>query len=142
MKARFVKERKRFEVEAVALLKSLNAIELKSNNPWPVFGLATPAGNLRLSVHTDLWLCDKPWFSGGGMPWIAGRFDNVQVAFRLTGRESNPYSSKWNHHYWHNWTDSFKLGLKQLKRDLNRVQTKPTPAEALYLTTGQLDARL
>ncbi len=49
--------------------------------------LDTPAGLLRLSVYDD---------------WVATRFDNVALgkAFTATcGRPCNPFSGKWNWHY-------------------------------------------
>ena len=121
MKAKHTQRREQFEREAGELLKSLGAIESKEREPWPCYFLTTLAGELRLSIHTSLWLCDKPWFQSGGFPWVAARFDDVRVAHTLTHGESNPYSGKWNHHYWHNWTDSFRDGLELLENDLRRV---------------------
>ena len=121
MKAKHIERREQFEREAGRLLKSLGAVEQRSSNPWPQYTLNTPAGELRLSIHTDLWLCDQPWFKGGGWPWVAGRFEDVKAATELTRGESNPYSGKWNHHYWHNWADDFGPGLFLLQHRLLRV---------------------
>jgi hypothetical protein len=49
--------------------------------------LDTPAGLLHLSVYDN---------------WVAGRFNDVKLATALTkkiGRPCNPYSGKWNFHY-------------------------------------------
>jgi hypothetical protein len=121
MKAKYIKRRELFERETEALLRGLRAVKGPPGDIWPVYLLATPAGELRLSIHTDLWLCDKPWFTGGGWPWVAGRFEDVQAATELTRGESNPYSGKWNHHYWHDWIDEFGPGLSLLEHRLLRV---------------------
>ena len=50
--------------------------------------LDTPAGLLQLTVYDD---------------WVAGRFEDVNLAAALTktiGRSCNPYSGKWNFHYY------------------------------------------
>jgi hypothetical protein len=50
--------------------------------------LDTPAGLLRLSVYDD---------------WVATRFDDVALgkAFTATcGRTCNPFTGKWNFHYY------------------------------------------
>jgi hypothetical protein len=121
MKAKYIKRREQFGREAEALLQRLGAAKGPPGDLWPVYILDTPAGELRLSIHTDLWLCDKSWFRGGGFPWIAGRFEDVKVARELTHGESNPYFGKWNHHYWHGWTDDFGPGLSLLEHRLLRV---------------------
>jgi len=51
------------------------------------FELGTPAGLLHVSVHDT---------------WVATRFDDVAAGTKFTescGRSSNPYSGKWNFHY-------------------------------------------
>ena len=51
------------------------------------FGMDTPAGLLYVSVHDD---------------WIATRFDDVGLGRQFTatcGRSYNPYSGKWNFHF-------------------------------------------
>jgi hypothetical protein len=121
MKAKPIKHREQFEREAGELLRSLGAVQDKEREPWPCYFLNTPAGELRLSIHTDLWICDKPWFQGGGFPWVAGRFEDVKAARELTHGESNPYSGKWNHHYWHGWKESFTRGLLLLEHALRSV---------------------
>ena len=124
MKAKYIKRREQFEREAGALLKALGAVDdpQRENDPWPCYILETQAGKLSLSIHTDRWCCEKPWFSGTGSPWVAGRFQNVKAAHKLTGGESNPYSGKFNQHLWNGWTENFTPGLFLLEHALLSLQ--------------------
>jgi hypothetical protein len=126
MKAKYIKRRQQFEREASALLESLGAVKVECPDPWPVYSLATLAGPLRLSIHTDLWSINEPWSNSGGLPWIATRFEDVKAAHTLTGRESNPYSGKWNHHIWFDWTSDFGRGLESLRQRLLPILTTKT----------------
>jgi|ERR1035437_2731585 hypothetical protein len=85
MKAKYIKRREVFESEAEALLQRRHAVKGPPGDVWPVYLLATAAGELRLSIHTDLCLCEQPWFAGGGWPWVAGRFEDVTTT-GTTGR--------------------------------------------------------
>ena len=121
MRAKHKKRREQFAREAIGLLESLGAVAASNGDPWPIYLLKTPAGQLRLSIHTGLYLIDAPWFRDGDSPWIAGRFEDVAAAKNLLGNEVNPYSGKWNHHCWNNWTDDFKPGLAVLEYNLRRI---------------------
>jgi hypothetical protein len=119
--------RQLFEAQATELLLSLGAaLEATNSNPWPQFTIDTMAGMLHISLHTDLWLCDKPYFQKGGVPWIAARFNDVARANQFTGimGEHNRYSGKWNHHYWTNFSDPFIHGLDLFRNRLSAIVVK------------------
>ncbi len=120
---KYIKRRELFDRQVRRLLTKLGAKSDPTNNvPWSCYRLDTKAGPLRLSVHTELYLAGHSWARIGGAPWVAGRFDNVQAAVKLLGRdEVNRFSGKWNHHVWNNWTDSFSGGLGLLEYDLRRI---------------------
>jgi len=125
MCGRYLKRRKLFEQEARALLLRLGAVEqAKGQYDWTNFTLATKAGELRLSLSTDLWLLTQPGdWRGGHAPWIACRFADVATAKRVLGSDDrlNPFSGKWNFHHWHNWTDDFAPGLNLLEYYLKKI---------------------
>jgi hypothetical protein len=112
------RRRQQFEADATSLLKHLGAVEFPRDLPWPQFTLETSAGLLRISIHTGLGL-----FSDSSWPWIATRFDDVARAREILGADDklNPWSGKWNRHYWRGWTDDFAPGLEWLERDLKRI---------------------
>jgi hypothetical protein len=121
-----IKRREAFDRQINRLMKRLGAKSDPTRGvPWSCYTLETKAGRLDLSVHTSLYLAGKDWANGGGSPWVAARFDDVKAARKLTG-DSNPYSGKWNHHLWHNWTDSFRDGLELLEQRLRGVLLTPT----------------
>lgn len=132
MKPHYLKQRELFERQAVELLTRLGAVEERNmgdsqDRPWPQLVLATAAGELRLSVHTDLWTlkAKEPWVRSFSVaPWIAGRFADIDAARKVLNihGELNTYSGKWNHHYWHSWTEDFDYGLQILESRLLMVQ--------------------
>jgi hypothetical protein len=128
--AKYIKRREQFEKEARDLLRRLGAVEPQENPyPWPIFNLATKAGNLRLSFHTRLWCARETWFRADhDSPWIAGRFDDVEAARKLV--DSNPYSGKWNHHYWRGWTSDFYRGLRLLESELKKIYESTQTTDA------------
>jgi hypothetical protein len=70
----------------------------------------TKAGVLRLSV--------SPHASIHAGAMVAGRFDDVDAGHELTGN-SNPYSGKWNHHY---FTDDVDTSIADLRRTPEKVR--------------------
>jgi hypothetical protein len=125
MRAKFKKERAQFERDAESMLVKVGAKRRPCSDPWPVYHLITTAGILTLSVHTDLWQVDLPYYQGKhSFPWIATRFENVEKAKQVTHGESNPFSGKWNFHYWHGWQDDFTYGLKIVEQRLLAISAK------------------
>lgn len=60
------------------------------------YELDTPAGRLWISIYDD---------------WIACRFDDVELGRQFTatcGRTCNPYSGKWNFHFFNGHAASLK----------------------------------
>jgi hypothetical protein len=58
--------------------------------------------------------------------WIAGRFDSHELAFRFV--DINPFSGKWNHHYFGDWTPEDALfDLEVRLRKVLDVDTRTTP---------------
>lgn len=120
-RALYKKQRQQFDDKVRELLTNLGAKSDPTwNVPWSCYVLDTRAGKLRLSVHTGLYMCDKPWFRGDSAPWVASRFDDVGPALDA-GLDVNKFSGKWNHHLWRNWTDSFDQGLALLEHDLRKI---------------------
>ena len=67
--------------------------------------LDTPAGLLRFTVYED---------------WVATRFDDVARATTITkkiGRQCNPFTGKWNFHYYNGTVES--LNPDQVILDLS-----------------------
>ena len=117
---RHIKRRELFTKEVDTLLHRLGAKSDPTwNYPWPHYKIETEAGPLGLSVHNDLYMADKEWAKGGLAPWVSGRFENVKAARKVV--DSNPFTGKWNHHYWHNWTDDFQQGFDLLEYELRRI---------------------
>jgi hypothetical protein len=49
---------------------------------------------------------------------VAGRFQNVEAGAAAT-LGANPYSGKWNHHYFENWTP--ETAAVHFESELNRL---------------------
>ena len=85
------KERERFVKNATQLLLDLGAEQ--DGGEMYRFSLQTKAGTLRLHVtenRTD------------GPGTVFTRFDDPEAARKLL--DCNPYSGKWNHHYFGDWS--------------------------------------
>ena len=102
------KERQRFVKKAIALLLSLGARQ-DDGEPYR-FTLETKAGCLRL--HPDEHRIT-------GLGTVFTRFDDPQAARQLV--ECNPYSGKWNFHFFDGWT--VETALADLTYRLRKVLT-------------------
>lgn len=100
------KQRRLFFTNAVKLLLDLGA-QQEDSEPYR-FTLPTKAGLLRL--HPSSHKTD-------GLGTLFTRFDDPQTARQLVG--CNPFSGKWNHHYFHGW--SVEAALEHLTAQLRRV---------------------
>lgn len=81
---RLEKAREQFKAAVTTYLDSIGA---RPSNFYDL-ELDTPAGLLQLSVYDN---------------WVAGRFDDIALgkAFSAScGRPCNPFSGKWNFHYY------------------------------------------
>ena len=81
-----------FLTRVIELLKTVGAVETDSTYR---FTLDTKAG--RLALHPDQ-------NETTGLGTIFTRFDDPQRAVAILGQSVNPYSGKWNHHYFDGWT--------------------------------------
>jgi hypothetical protein len=99
------KDRQRFVKQATALLLSLGAIQDDGSYP---FVLQTKAGRLRL--HPEQNRTEGPGT-------VFTRFDDPQAARQLV--DCNPFSGKWNFHYFDKWT--VESALADLSFWLGRV---------------------
>jgi hypothetical protein len=87
---RLLKAREKFIAAVTTYLESIGT------RPGGFYDLEldTPAGLLNLSVYED---------------WVATRFEDVERAATITkaiGRPCNPYSGKWNFHYYDGTVES------------------------------------
>src|ERR1017187_3859252 len=111
MRAKFKKERAQFERDAESMLVRVGAGRQACSDPWPVYRLITTAGILTLSIHTDLWEVDLPYYQGThSSPWIATRFENVEKAKQVTHGESKPCNCNWNFFSFYGCNDNFASG--------------------------------
>lgn len=118
-----VGERRRFAKSVIELMTALGAERLPDD--WCLaWQISTPIGVLRLSVHKE------PSRGDDYDPSVFGRFEDVAAAkaagrqvdglsVDLCGGNLNPYSGKWNHHYWGAWTAAD--ALVHFERNLRRV---------------------
>ena len=88
-KARFTKAQQESFLEKVRELLLL----LSARQEGDEFVLQTRAGRLRL--HPDSHDDD-------GLGTVFGRFDDPEAARQIV--DCNPFSGKWNHHYFQGWT--------------------------------------
>jgi hypothetical protein len=98
---RLAKAQEEFKAAVTAYLESIGT---RSSDFYDL-ELDTPAGLLRLTVYEN---------------WVATRFDDVKLATALTkkiGRPCNPYSGKWNFHYFDGTIES--LNPDQVILDLS-----------------------
>lgn len=82
------RERERFVKKVTALLLELGAEQVEDR-----FVLQTRAGELRLRPEPNRTI---------GLATVFTRFDNPQAARQLVA--CNPFSGKWNFHYFDGWT--------------------------------------
>ena len=104
-KARFTKAQRESFLEKVReLLLRLSARQEGEDE----FVLETKAGRLRLhpDSHDDMGLGD-----------VFGRFDAPEAARHLV--DCNPFSGKWNHHYFDGWT--IETAIDDLTSRLRKV---------------------
>jgi len=97
------KERQRFVAKAKALLLDLGAEQHEDR-----FTLQTKAG--KLTLHP----CENETI---GLGTVFSRFDDPQAARQLV--DCNPFSGKWNHHYFDGWT--VETALDDLSAQMRRV---------------------
>jgi hypothetical protein len=97
------RERQRFVKEAKALLLSLGA-DPKGDD----FVLQTKAGTLTLHATENRL---------DGVGTVFTRFDDPKAARQFV--DCNPFSGKWNHHYFDGWT--VESALSDLKYQLGKV---------------------
>ncbi len=99
------RQRERFLAKARELL-----IELGAEPDGDGFVLQTGAGRLVLSPVEH---------RGEGLGTVFGRFDDPQAARRLV--DCNPFSGKWNHHYFGGWTA--ETAIADLSAELRKVMS-------------------
>ena len=84
---------------------------------------ATPTGGTSYRIETSLGTLNLTAYYHaeirGSLPWIATRFDDVDIAAKKLGWEMNTYSGKWNFHFSKGWTpdccvDEFERNLKRV----------------------------
>ena len=85
------RDRRLFVQRCIALIADLGGVH--SEGGLYEWELPTNFGRLCLSVVED---------TTGGPGTVFARFDNEKAAHPQTG--CNPYSGKWNHHYFDGWT--------------------------------------
>ena len=98
---RLVRAQERFKAAVTTYLDSIGA----RPGHFYDYEMDTPAGLLHLSVYDD---------------WVATRFDDVKQATTATktiGRPCNPFSGKWNFHYFDGSVES--LNPNQVILDLS-----------------------
>jgi hypothetical protein len=104
---RLLKAQEKFKAAVTAYRDSIGA----RPGHFYDYEMDTPAGLLHLSVYDD---------------WVATRFDDVKQATTATktiGRPCNPFSGKWNFHYFDGSVKSLKpeVVLPQLDYFLDRL---------------------
>jgi len=99
------RDKERFVKKANHLIKSLGAVPGDKGMDWT---LHTIAGPLRLCVRQNL---------SEGPGSVFTRFGNPEQAKKTVG--CNPYSGKWNHHYFDPW--SVNDALNNLEFELAKV---------------------
>ena len=103
-------ERQRFRRLARDLLMRLGAT--RDNDPtWPEYVLETRAGPLRLRTG-NLLLARGPGT-------VFARFDNPNRAMLLV--QCNPYSGKWNFHFFSEKADAVDAAIRQVEGMLSLV---------------------
>ena len=89
------RDRRLFVQRCAALIADLGGVPVDGLYQWE---LATRFGRLSLSVIENTTV---------GPGTVFTRFDDPKTAQPQTG--CNPYSGKWNHHYFDNWTVDIAL---------------------------------
>jgi hypothetical protein len=97
------KDRERFLATVIALLLNLGAQHHDDH-----FVLQTKAG--RLTLYPNV-------YGSNELGTVFARFDDPKAARQIV--ECNPYSGKWNHHYFDGWTvetatDDFTARLRRV----------------------------
>ncbi len=100
------KQRQLFLTKAIKLLLDLGAQQ--ADGEMYRFTLETKAGLLRL--HADAHQTE-------GLGTVFTRFDDPKAARQVV--DCNPFSGKWNHHYFSGWT--VEAALADLSTQLQRV---------------------
>lgn len=100
------KQRRLFFAAAVKLLLDLGAQHEDGESDR--FVLSTNAGPLRLHPSSH---------QTEGLGTLFTRFDIPEAARQLVG--CNPYSGKWNHHYFEGWT--VEAALEHFSAQLKRI---------------------
>ena len=101
-----------FAARLRAVISEFGGVE-KSGCLGPEFYLTTLAGPLRLAVY------ENTSYPGA---WVAGRFADVEAAKKQV-TDVNPYSGKWNHHF---FTENVEEAGRTLRTALRRLTTKDT----------------
>jgi hypothetical protein len=111
----------RFSNAVVEYLKSIGAEQKQEYtlpngfHPHYIFRLETRYGSLELTVASNCI---------GGPGTVFTRFDEPQRA--SPSLDCNPYSGKWNHHYFDSW--SVEEAVKNFKWHINSILTPYTGA--------------
>lgn len=104
------RDRERWVKKVEARLKSLGAEQTEHHYPWK---LETPVGLLRLIVDPH---------TGRGVKGPGTVFTRFEEPERAKCRVAcNPYSGKWNHHYFSGW--DVETSLADLEYRLEQVMT-------------------
>ena len=98
------KQRQLFLKKAKELLLSLGAVQEEDR-----FTMQTKVGRLQLHPRDDETI---------GLGTVFARFDDHKAAKKLV--DSNPFSGKWNFHFFHGWTVETAMG--ELSYWLNKVK--------------------
>jgi hypothetical protein len=99
------RDQRQFRIQADALIESLGAKPVDEWYPWR---LKTKAGPLSLRVDEEV---------ASVIGTVFTRFDSPPDAEELV--DCNPYSGKWNHHYFDGWT--VESALRDLSHQLRKV---------------------
>lgn len=110
------KTKRAFQAGAKRILEAVGAVPTPADPEW--WALDTRYG--LLTLHIDAW------FGGTGPGTVFTRFDDPQRATGTTG--CNPYSGKWNHHYFEITLDD---ALYALECNLRSVLPAENPLQAI-----------
>jgi len=111
-------EQKDFVSQMTDLIKNMGAKEnVDTFLGYSFTFVSTKCGPYHVCVYSGS--------SKNSLGWIAGRFDNLELSSNLLGKtlnnsnNFNPFSGKWNHHYFDNWTT--KLAIEDFRNKLNKI---------------------
>lgn len=105
------RDQQRFVREATALIEKYGGVANDDHYDWT---METKYGRLVLRIDDHR--------TGDGPGTVFTRFDEPKWAYENTN--CNPYSGKWNHHYFNNWT--LKTALTDLEYQLKTIAINET----------------